>query len=136
MTVTPALALSSRSPHAASPAAAPAAPAPAPMRIGVDAATAGSPLTVVVTGEVDSVTAAGLLGALTEVLARPGVVQVVVDLAGVTFLDSAGLCALAGAHRAAVRASQVLLIDAGSNRVVIRPLQMTGLWDVLAHTAG
>lgn len=91
---------------------------------------------VIVAGEVDSLTAAGLAGCLTEALGRPGVTEVVVDLHAVTFLDSAGLCALAGAHRAADRGGQVLLLDVGSNRSVLRPLQITGLWDVLARAGG
>ena len=48
-----------------------------------------------------------------------------------TFLDYAGLCVLAGAHRRAAEDGVVLRVVA-STRVVIRPLQITGLYDLLA----
>ncbi|KQS69182.1 hypothetical protein ASG41_22165 [Modestobacter sp. Leaf380] len=101
----------------------------------VDVEGAGEDLVVVVSGEVDSMTAPGLRESLAEVLARPGAVRVVVDLAAVTFLDSAGLCALAAAHRDVRSTGRTLLLRAGDNRAVLRPLQITGLWDVLGHTA-
>lgn len=117
-----------------------AAPPPTPlgvppttaMRVDVRGSVGG--LDVVVVGEVDSVTAPGLRGSLVEVLARPGVREVVVDLRGVTFLDSAGLCALAAAHRDTAGTGQRLALRVGTNRAVLRPLQITGLWDVLART--
>lgn len=113
---------------------APSAPPAPPMRIDV-AAPAPSSVVVTVSGDVDSSTAPGLRGCLTEALSRPGVVDVVVDLRGVTFLDSAGLCALAVAHREALRAGRVVLLRVGTTRAVVLPLRMTGLWDVLARTA-
>ncbi|WP_281245442.1 STAS domain-containing protein [Geodermatophilus ruber] len=84
-------------------------------------------LTVV--GEVDSSSAPALRAALGDVLVA-GVTQVIVDLDGVTFLDSAGLCVLAGAHRQATELGLRLRILA-SGRPVIRPLQLTGLWELL-----
>ncbi|MCW2583221.1 MAG: Anti-sigma factor antagonist [Klenkia sp.] len=109
-------------------------PAPAPpMRVLIETPSASS-LVLVVSGDVDSSTAPGLGGAVTEALSRPGVTDVVVDLQAVTFLDSAGLCALAVAHREALRVGRVVLLRVGTTRAVVRPLQMTGLWDVLART--
>jgi len=109
-------------------------PAPAPpMRVHVETPSTSSVL-VAVSGDVDSSTAPGLTGAVSEALARPGVAEVVVDLRGVTFLDSAGLCALARAHREALRCGRVVLLRVGDTRAVVRPLQMTGLWDALART--
>ena len=60
--------------------------------------------------------------------------SLVVDLSEVTFLDSAGLSTLAGAHLAAKRSSRTLLLRCGQARAVLRPLQITGLWDVLPRT--
>ena len=57
-----------------------------------------------------------------------------VDLTGVTFLDSAGLCVLAAAHRRAARGDVRLRVVATS-RAVIRPMQITGLYDLLDVTA-
>jgi anti-sigma B factor antagonist len=80
-------------------------------------------------GEIDSTTAPLLSEHLTELL-EAEVRELTVDLRGVTFLDSAGLCVLATAHRRAVRDDVRMRVLAGS-RAVIRPLQITGLWDLL-----
>ena len=101
-----------------------------PTRIDVRAATSAAGCTVTVSGEVDSATAPGLRNCLLEVLSRPGATSVEVDLRGVTFLDSAGLSALATAHRAAQAAGRELVMRCGNARAVARPLQITGLWDV------
>ena len=80
-------------------------------------------------GEVDSSSAPQLRRELDAVLDR-AVGEIIVDLDGVTFLDSAGLCALASAHRRAV-AQGVRLRVLASGRAVIRPLEITGLWTLL-----
>ncbi|MGY2079835.1 STAS domain-containing protein [Modestobacter sp. SYSU DS0657] len=105
-----------------------------PTRIDVTVNLAALPTaagcTVTVSGEVDSTTAPGLRGAILEVLARPGLDVVELDLSGVTFLDSAGLSVLATAHRTALAAGRTLRMRCGTARAVVRPLQITGLWDV------
>ncbi|MEU2348683.1 STAS domain-containing protein [Modestobacter sp. NPDC049651] len=103
-----------------------------PTRIHVRTAPSADGCTVVVTGEVDSTTAPGLRGCLTDVLGRPGITAVELDISGVTFLDSAGLSVLATAHRDAVAAGVRLTMRCGTGRAVVRPLQITGLWDVFA----
>ena len=102
----------------------------APTRIDVRAATSTGGCTIAVSGEIDATTAPGLRSSLLEVLGRPGVDAVEVDLTGVTFLDSAGLSALATAHRAAEAAGHTLQMRVGNTRAVVRPLEITGLWDV------
>ena len=84
---------------------------------------------VTVTGEVDC-SSAPEVGALLDQLVGGGPVEVVVDLAGVTFLDSAGLSTLGAAHRRALAAGGRIRVLAAT-RAVIRPLQITGLWDLL-----
>lgn len=101
-----------------------------PTRIDVRAATSAAGCTISVSGEIDSATAPGLRTCLLEVLARPGTSSVEVDLRAVTFLDSAGLSALATAHRAAQAAGRELLMRCGTTRAVRRPLQITGLLNV------
>jgi anti-sigma B factor antagonist len=101
-----------------------------PTRIDVRAATSSAGTTVCISGEVDSTTAPGLGNCLLEVIARPGTSSVEVDLRDVTFLDSAGLSALATAHRAAQAAGRELRMRCGTTRAVVRPLQITGLWTV------
>ena len=86
-------------------------------------------LRLAVFGEVDSSSAPTVRARLDEVLDR-GVTDLTVDLTGVTFLDSAGLCVLAAAHRRTVR-SDVRLRVVATSRAVIRPMQITGLYDLL-----
>ncbi len=80
-------------------------------------------------GEVDSSSAPTLRARLDDVLDR-GISDLTIDLTGVSFLDSAGLCVLAAAHRRAAR-SDVRLRVLASSRAVIRPMQITGLYDLL-----
>jgi anti-sigma B factor antagonist len=82
-------------------------------------------------GEIDSSSAPQLRSRLDGVLDRGGVQQLTIDLDGVTFLDSAGLCVLAATHRRASSEGVAMRVLA-SSRAVIRPLQITGLWDLLA----
>jgi anti-sigma B factor antagonist len=92
---------------------------------------AGDSLTTVLTavGEIDS-SSAPALRARIDALLDDGVQALTVDLRGVSFLDSAGLCVLAAAHRRATREGRRLRVLATS-RAVIRPLQITGLYDLL-----
>ncbi|GAB3360498.1 STAS domain-containing protein [Modestobacter lapidis] len=98
--------------------------------IDVRLTTSADGCRITVVGEVDSSTAPGLRQCLLAALERPGAAPVEVDLSQVTFLDSAGLSALATAHRAAVGADRVLRVRCGTARAVVRPLQITGLWDI------
>jgi anti-sigma B factor antagonist len=54
----------------------------------------------------------------------------VVDLSAVTFLGSRGIAALVGANRQSRGEALRVVVDA--NRPVIRPLEVTGLDEVLA----
>ncbi|WP_167761845.1 STAS domain-containing protein [Blastococcus sp. CT_GayMR19] len=83
-------------------------------------------LTVV--GEIDS-SSAPLLREHIDTLLDSPLSELTIDLSGVTFLDSAGLCVLAAAHRRV--GSDVPLRVLASSRAVIRPLQITGLWQLL-----
>jgi anti-sigma B factor antagonist len=80
-------------------------------------------------GEVDSSSAPTLRQHL-DALLDGDVREVTVDLTAVTFLDSAGLCVLAAAHRRSV-AEDIRLHVLASSRAVVRPLQITGLWQLL-----
>jgi anti-sigma B factor antagonist len=81
------------------------------------------------TGEIDSSSAPALRAQLTTVLDLTPA-EVVLDLGGVSFLDSAGLSVLAAAHRRAT-AEDVRLRVLVTGRAVARPLQITGLWQLL-----
>lgn len=99
---------------------------------------------VTAAGEIDACTAPQLTAAIDEALtAGPvttavatgaaGAVQLTVDLSAVTFLDSAGVHALAGAHRRATAAGGRLTVCA-TRRAVLRPLQVSGLWQLVSGT--
>jgi anti-sigma B factor antagonist len=90
--------------------------------------SSGTPV-LTAAGEIDSSSAPALRDRLEAVL-DAGATAVTVDLDRVTFLDSAGLCVLAAAHRRAVR-DGVRLRVVSSSRAVIRPMQITGLYDLL-----
>ena len=97
------------------------------VRIEVSGDSTTARLTAV--GEVDSSSAPALRTSLDGVF-DAGVSELTIDLNGVTFLDSAGLCVLAAAHRLAARAGVRLRVVA-SSRAVLRPMQITGLYDLL-----
>jgi anti-sigma B factor antagonist len=92
----------------------------------------GSPadVRIGVRGEVDSSTAPAVRTAVERSLGAD-VRELTLDLAGVTFLDSAGLCVLAATHRQATDRGIRLRVLA-SERAVIRPLEITGLFALLA----
>ena len=80
-------------------------------------------------GEIDSSSAPVFRERLDALLAG-GATGITIDLTRVTFLDSAGLCVLAAAHRRA-EADGVTMRVLASSRAVVRPLQITGLWALL-----
>jgi anti-sigma B factor antagonist len=98
--------------------------------ISVGVAATDSSIRLTVSGEVDSSSAPSLRTTVDDAFSA-GAREITIDLDAVTFLDSAGLCALAAVHRRAVDDGVRLRILA-SGRAVIRPLQITGLWDLLA----
>ncbi len=84
---------------------------------------------LVLAGEVDCATAPLLRRELDSAFAA-GPRTVTVDLEAVTFLDSAGLSALAIAHRTATGQGTGLRVLVGT-RAVARALHVTGLWSLL-----
>jgi anti-sigma B factor antagonist len=98
--------------------------------VSIDVSLAGPAVVLTATGEIDS-TSAPVLGHHLDTLLDGGELrELTIDLAHVTFLDSAGLCVLAMAHRRAVR-DDVRMRVLASSRAVIRPLEITGLWQLL-----
>jgi anti-sigma B factor antagonist len=91
----------------------------------------GSWCTVRITGDVDAYSGPVLAGHLVAAVEQAAVTTVELDLRGVTFLDAAGLTALVVAHQAATSAGRVLRLRCGTNRAVLRPLDLTGLTTVL-----
>jgi anti-sigma B factor antagonist len=97
--------------------------------VTIDVSEVGSDLHLTAAGEIDS-TSAPVLKDRLDALLDGGARDLVIDLTRVTFLDSAGLCVLAAAYRRASAAGRRIRVLA-SSRAVIRPLQITGLWDLL-----
>ena len=98
--------------------------------IGVSVVRDANAVVVIVSGEVDLLTANELLDALTaQVEKHRG--RLIVDLDAVRFLSSSGLSALALADRAA-REHSVDLRVVATSRVTLRPLQITRMTEQLA----
>ena len=97
--------------------------------VTIDVSAAGPATVVTAAGEIDS-TSAPVLRQHLDALLDGDVGELTVDLRQVSFLDSAGLCVLATAHRRAVR-QDVRMRVLASSRAVIRPMQITGLWELL-----
>ena len=77
-------------------------------------------------GELEMASVGVLERALDDVLDRPGLVEIVVDLAGVTFIDSTGVAALLGGAAEAVGRGASLRI-ADPQPVVARVLRITAV---------
>jgi anti-anti-sigma factor len=84
---------------------------------------------VAVTGEVDLATAPALRERLLGVLHEQSPDLIDVDLAGVTFLDCAGIGALVAVHNAAVQAGRRMRVTR-PQPIVRRVLEVTGLLGV------
>lgn len=97
--------------------------------VRIDVVPHGRSVTLSATGEIDS-SSAPVLGRSLDGVLDGELDQLTVDLCGVTFLDSAGLSLLARARRRAGE-QQVSMRVLASSRAVVRPLQITGLWNLL-----
>lgn len=97
--------------------------------VTVTVSTSDTVVRVTAAGEIDS-TSAPVLREHLDIVLESGAPEFVVDLVQVSFLDSAGLCVLAAAHRRAGERGVRMRVLA-SSRAVIRPLQITGLWSLL-----
>lgn len=96
----------------------------------------GEVAVVEIQGEVDASTAPQLAAAVLAGLERTGVPYCILDLTEVEFLGGAGLKTLSETNRAAEIRREPLRIVVDANRPVIRPLEISGLEEVLAlyHT--
>ncbi len=87
---------------------------------------------VIAEGEVDMLTAGRLEAAVNEALTEAAGQAVVIDLTAVTFLGSHGLAVLAKLASKAEGRRQLLRVVVDETRPVVRPIQLTGLDEVLA----
>ncbi|MFD4254860.1 STAS domain-containing protein [Amycolatopsis thermoflava] len=92
-------------------------------------------LVVAVAGDVDAGTAPRLTDAISTARAENAdASHLLLDLTAVTFLDSSGLAVLVETASTCNRAGQSLLLIANTSSV-LRPLQLTGLDEILPITA-
>ncbi len=85
---------------------------------------------VVAAGEVDLASAEALEQEATAALVQAETTEVVVDLSGVTFLDSSGISALVKQRRLADERGKLMRIS-GAGGTVRDVLQLTGVWQHL-----
>ncbi len=97
---------------------------------GVDEDREAGRTVVTVSGEVDVATAPALRECLDRVVGLDEG-AVVVDLRGVTFIDSTGLGVLIGAHRASSDAGRELRLVLAEPRI-LKVFEITGLTDLFA----
>ncbi|WP_020658692.1 STAS domain-containing protein [Amycolatopsis benzoatilytica] len=99
----------------------------APGALSIERADRPPAAVLVLRGDLDLGTAPQLTAAVAAVSGEPALL--VLDLAGVEFLASAGLTALLAACREAPAGTEVRIVAAG--RPTMRPIQLTGLEDAL-----
>lgn len=97
----------------------------------IDRAVVGETVVLTLTGDLDSATASQLHAAVLDELHQPGHGPLVLDMTAVTFLSAAGLGALIDAHHDAIDHAEPLRVVVDHARPVLRPLQLTGLDQVL-----
>lgn len=86
------------------------------MELGIDVSTRGGDVVIALTGDIDIHTAPHLRDRLAS-LHGEGNTSIVVDLGGVTFLDSSALGALVAAHRELTAAGGTLKLAAPRTHV-------------------
>ncbi len=96
---------------------------------GLEVLSADGRVLVRALGEIDLATAGKVQSTIDELLDH-GSATVVVDLQGVTFLDSSGIGALIGCHQRATELGSELWIRIGDSPAR-RPLELTGALEYL-----
>jgi anti-sigma B factor antagonist len=101
------------------------------MDFGISTTISGEWVVVAVSGEVDMATGPALRDNLLSVLAD-GTPRIVLDLSGVTFMDSSGLGALLGSQRRARLLDGEIRLGAPSDRVleILRLTNLDRVFDV------
>lgn len=100
--------------------------------VNIDRRRVDDSIVVSVAGEIDTLTTPRLRQAVGEAIDEAAGGSVIVDLTAVTFLGSPGLAALVEAVGQAQRRGGPLRVVVDKSRPVLRPIELTGLDDVLA----
>jgi anti-sigma B factor antagonist len=105
-------------------------------RLTISTSVTGGTTTLEVTGDLDPSTVPFLDDAVSAALAGEGLVELAVDLAALTFIDSSGLSALVNARADATEAGIRFVVD-NPTTLCERLFAATGLTDLLLRpTAG
>ena len=88
-------------------------------------------LTLALAGELDLAGASAVRDAVTEAVKSPDVDAILVDLDGLTFLDSTGIGVLVAGWRAAGDSGKRLRVD-NARGMAREVLQVTGVWSALS----
>jgi anti-sigma B factor antagonist len=99
-----------------------------------EASRSGDRVVATLSGDLDMFATFRLEPELERATRQPGVRALVIDMAGVEFIDSAGLGLLLATHER-LRAEQVRFELANPSRSVRRMLDLTGAADTLAVSA-
>lgn len=93
-------------------------------------------VTIALRGEIDLANAGQLRDAIaTAVAGAEPDASLVVDLAGLRFIDSAGISVLVAGRRSTLAAGREFRV-AGAAGLVLEVLQLTGVWPLLSGDAG
>ena len=98
------------------------------MELGISVTEHAGFVVLAITGEVDVYTSPQLREAFTQVIAEGADRNVVVDLTGVTFLDSSGIGALVSGRRRLAEGAQLRLVS--TQPTILRLFALTGLTSV------
>jgi anti-sigma B factor antagonist len=104
---------------------------PAPARLDIAQHEVDGVLVIAVAGEIDLKNAAKLHNAITAGIDHTRGEPCILDLTAVTFLGSTGLKVLVESTKHAEDRREPLRIVVDANRPVIRPIEITGLDEVL-----
>lgn len=95
----------------------------------------GSALTIAVTGELDGASCAELLERFEALAGAPGTREIVLDLGGVSFIDSAGMRAIVLVERGSTERGLALTISPPPTEIT-ELLEMTGITERIAVSPG
>jgi anti-sigma B factor antagonist len=102
------------------------------MMVSVATEWSGRDATVTITGDVDLASAPAVDAAIEAAVRSAEAAGIIVDLAGVTFLDSSGISVLLRGRRLA-EDHHVAYQVVGARGLVLTVLELTGVW---AHLSG
>ena len=103
-------------------------------RLTISTSATGGTTTLTLEGDLDPSSAPDLAAAVGEALTRDGLEDLVIDVAGLAFIDSSGLSALVNGHTDAAEVG-VRFSVANPTSLCERLFEATGLGDLLGSTA-